>query len=57
MDITNKHQVYDNGYRISEDGYFIDDEITRNMDDEYFSSDGNREDDNLTNRLLQKKKK
>lgn len=51
MDISNKHQVYDNGYRISEDGYSIDDEITRNMDDEYFSSD-----DNLTNRLLQKEK-
>ena len=56
MDISNKHQVYDNGYRISEDGNYINDEITKNMDNEYFSSDGNREDDNLTNRLLQKEK-
>lgn len=56
MDITNKHQVYDNGYRISDDGNYINDEITKNMDNEYLSSDGNREDDNLTNRLLQKEK-
>jgi hypothetical protein len=56
MDISNKHQVYDNGYRISDDGNYINDEITKNMDNEYLSSDGNREDDNLTNRLLQKEK-
>lgn len=56
MDISNKHQVYDNGYRISDDGNYINDEITKNMDNEYFSSNGNREDDNLTNRLLQKEK-
>lgn len=48
--------MYDNGYRISDDGNYINDEITKNMDNEYFSSDGNREDDNLTNRLLQKEK-
>ena len=34
----------------------FDDEITRNMDDEYFSSDGNREDDNLTNKIVAKEK-
>ena len=56
MDISNKHQVYDNGYRISDDENYINDEITKNMDNEYLSSDGNREDDNLTNRLLQKEK-
>lgn len=29
MDISNKHQVYDNGYRISDDGNYINDEITK----------------------------
>lgn len=57
MDISNKHQVYDNGYRISDDGNYINDEITKNMDNEYLSSDGNREDDNLTIDCCKKKRK